>query len=368
MKYRLPSLFALTLSLLAQPTLAATDSSKVWVQPSTGLMWARCAIGWDNYTETCKDQRGAKDYYTWHEAVIAADESSYAGYDDWRLPTAEELYSLLECRYSADDLGGPENIAQVNEWRASGEFAKRGLPDGCLSKDHVSAVRDVMRGVSLSKIWSASLETDYPTGSDSTAITKLVSQAKLGVSDPASTKPVPPLPKDFNPLRPGKAVLWMNHLAALYDKTYSEGKLLLVRAGKGNNRSEAMVSRAKTELDPSLVERQHALETERYAQQVEEQKQKSLQAHADMRKQRADYEQKTIQLRKSVKPGDKLVNGTVIAVKGDMVHVQIMKQVCTNFGTTLNPYTRQPDCFKYERVPDGTGWFNRSEILPEKTP
>lgn len=368
MKYRLPSLFALALTTLSPAVMASPEPDKVWVQPSTGLTWARCAIGWDNYTETCKDQQGKKAHYTWHEAVIAADESTYAGYDDWRLPTAEEIYTLLECRYSEEDLFGAERIAQVKEWRASGQFAKQGLPDGCLSKDDITAPVAIMKGTSLSSIWTASLDTDYPGVISATALTAVVSQAKLGVNDPASTKPVPPLPQNFNPVQPGKAAIWRDHLAILSDKKYSDGKLLLVRGGKGPNRSAEIVKRARTELDPSLLERQYALEKQQYAQQVEEQKQKSLQAHADMRQQRADYEQKTIALRKSVKPGDKLVNGTVIAVKGDMVQVQIMKQVCTNYGTTLNSFTRQPDCFKYERVPDGTGWFNRSEILPEKTP
>jgi len=46
----------------------------------TGLMWQR--------------DPGAK--MTWDEAVDGADAFELAGYDDWRLPTVKELYSLIE--------------------------------------------------------------------------------------------------------------------------------------------------------------------------------------------------------------------------------------------------------------------------------
>lgn len=366
MKLRMPILFAIVTTLASQASLAGPEADKVWSQPGTGLMWGRCIIGGYSFEPHCSDQQNdVKSDYTWNEAVIAADALVYAGYDDWRLPTAEELQSLQTCKYEE----GSEQAAQAKEWAATGQFEKLGLPFGCVSKNDIRIPPELTRSP-ISGVWTSSLISDYPVApklkpGELDTINRLVRSAKLGVDDPATTKPVPAVPADFNPVQSDYVLIWGDGRASVTNKLRS-GKLLVVRGGKGKNRADAIVRRAKAET--GSIDEHYAKEEERYAQQVEEQKQKSLQAHADMRKQRADYEQKTIQLRKSVKPGDKLANGTVIAVKGEMVHVQIMKQVCTNFGTTLNPYTRQPDCFKYERVPDGTGWFNRSEILPEKTP
>jgi len=50
----------------------------------TGLMWQ---------TVPRLDEK-----YTFNEAVSAADTFSLAGYDDWRLPTIKELYSLIDFR------------------------------------------------------------------------------------------------------------------------------------------------------------------------------------------------------------------------------------------------------------------------------
>ncbi len=49
---------------------------------NTGLMW----------------QKTPGDKVTFNEAVAAADTLSLGGYDDWRLPTIKELYSLIDFR------------------------------------------------------------------------------------------------------------------------------------------------------------------------------------------------------------------------------------------------------------------------------
>lgn len=55
----------------------------------TGLMWQKSAD---------MNNNGDIDYadkMSYHEAVAAADTFSLAGYNDWRLPTIKELYSLI---------------------------------------------------------------------------------------------------------------------------------------------------------------------------------------------------------------------------------------------------------------------------------
>lgn len=64
----------------------------------TGLMWSRCLVG-ETAGPTCD---GTPTWMPWDQALQAAAESTYAGYDDCRLPNRAELASIVEfCR------GGP---------------------------------------------------------------------------------------------------------------------------------------------------------------------------------------------------------------------------------------------------------------------
>ncbi|GAA6138852.1 hypothetical protein NBRC116583_25990 [Arenicella sp. 4NH20-0111] len=60
----------------------------------TGLMWKQCSEGQSG--SACST--GSATNYEWDEALFAAQSSSTANYDDWRLPTYKELYSLVEHR------------------------------------------------------------------------------------------------------------------------------------------------------------------------------------------------------------------------------------------------------------------------------
>lgn len=62
----------------------------------TGLMWKRCSQGqnWDG--NTCSGSGGT---FIWDNALASAEASTFAGYEDWRLPNIKELESLTEpCR------------------------------------------------------------------------------------------------------------------------------------------------------------------------------------------------------------------------------------------------------------------------------
>ena len=60
---------------------------------ATGLMWTRCLMGqgWDGVG--CTNQH---TYPGWEAALYDADESTFAGYSDWRLPNYKELATLIE--------------------------------------------------------------------------------------------------------------------------------------------------------------------------------------------------------------------------------------------------------------------------------
>ncbi|MBN2343728.1 MAG: DUF1566 domain-containing protein [Deltaproteobacteria bacterium] len=59
---------------------------------STGLYWMKCPMGQTG--ENCELQIGASTL-AWMDAVVQCDQLSYAGYDDWYLPSEFELLSIL---------------------------------------------------------------------------------------------------------------------------------------------------------------------------------------------------------------------------------------------------------------------------------
>jgi len=66
---------------------------------ATGLMWQRCSEGQSG--AACI---GTANSHTWSAALGLANASGHAGFTDWRLPNAEELYSLVETGCSAPSI------------------------------------------------------------------------------------------------------------------------------------------------------------------------------------------------------------------------------------------------------------------------
>ena len=60
---------------------------------ATRLIWMRCSLGQTWHNETCQ---GEAMNYSWQDALQAAQDQSFAGYDDWRLPNIKELTSIVE--------------------------------------------------------------------------------------------------------------------------------------------------------------------------------------------------------------------------------------------------------------------------------
>ncbi|WP_394753987.1 DUF1566 domain-containing protein [Crenothrix sp.] len=62
--------------------------------PKSGLMWMRCSVGqkWDG--SQCQ---GAATLYSWEKAMDMPEKFDYASYKDWRVPSHNELKSLVYC-------------------------------------------------------------------------------------------------------------------------------------------------------------------------------------------------------------------------------------------------------------------------------
>ena len=72
---------------------------------TTGLMWKTCEQGqaWDNNNtaanltdDNCTADSNATDTYNWTAALTEAQNHTFAGYDDWRLPNVKELTSIAD--------------------------------------------------------------------------------------------------------------------------------------------------------------------------------------------------------------------------------------------------------------------------------
>lgn len=97
---RLLSLFGLLLIGLS----AQADTSRYSAQGATvidresGLQWMRCNFGQQWSGNACT---GAPTTFRWQDARTAAvqlnRDGGFEGYSDWRLPTLDELLSLVYC-------------------------------------------------------------------------------------------------------------------------------------------------------------------------------------------------------------------------------------------------------------------------------
>ncbi|MBZ9613376.1 DUF1566 domain-containing protein [Rheinheimera maricola] len=67
------------------------------VHNPTGLMWMQCSMGqfWDSDDNSCLS---SNNFYDWDTALQSAQNFSFAGFNDWRLPNKNELASIIEWR------------------------------------------------------------------------------------------------------------------------------------------------------------------------------------------------------------------------------------------------------------------------------
>ena len=91
---------------ISKPVQSDNELDKgVWTDPKTGLMWARISIGqkWENGQCVGNAQK-----IDWFDAQTACKNFRLAGFNDWKLPTIDELKTLIikeEAGYNS-----PQNI------------------------------------------------------------------------------------------------------------------------------------------------------------------------------------------------------------------------------------------------------------------
>jgi hypothetical protein len=59
----------------------------------TQLMWMRCSLGQAWNVNSCV---GSISYFNWKAALEEAELTTFAGFNDWRLPNVKELESITE--------------------------------------------------------------------------------------------------------------------------------------------------------------------------------------------------------------------------------------------------------------------------------
>ena len=116
----------------------------------TQLTWMRCEVGqhWDG--KTCKD-KGKK--FKWKQAK--KQTLNFAGYNDWRIPTIEELRTLVYCSNGKPNYFSMGKDADTSDWGCAGKP----------NKDYNSPtiVQTVFLNTSTNWVWSSS---PYTTNSD----------------------------------------------------------------------------------------------------------------------------------------------------------------------------------------------------------
>ena len=79
----------------------------------TGLQWMRCSLGQTWQGGTCTGEAGK---YTWQAAMDASEafnrQGGAVGYNDWRMPTKEELKTLIYCSSGESEKGWSDTEKQ----------------------------------------------------------------------------------------------------------------------------------------------------------------------------------------------------------------------------------------------------------------
>lgn len=115
-------IFPLTaVSLQAPDRFTYSSDGAIVLDSHTELQWMRCSVGqeWNLAADRCD---GTASGHTWREAKQLT--SSLGGHSDWRLPTREELNTLVICSSGQREGFATEGIFAGNGGRCQGNFSK----------------------------------------------------------------------------------------------------------------------------------------------------------------------------------------------------------------------------------------------------
>ncbi|PIE46209.1 MAG: hypothetical protein CSA44_00800 [Gammaproteobacteria bacterium] len=121
-----------------RPDDFVSQSDGTVIDKRTGLQWMRCSLG---LTWTGEECSGYSDGYSVEQVKL----QTFAGYDDWRLPTLWELETLVYC-------GGGQFISRTTK----NELLKE--CDGDFSEPTI--VQNIFPNTEAGWYWTSTLHTD----------------------------------------------------------------------------------------------------------------------------------------------------------------------------------------------------------------
>ncbi len=100
------------------------NAQATWTDPSTQLIWSTCYLGqaFDTNTGECKGYRADID---WADAMMMAKKANLYGFNDWRVPTAQEYKTALKRK----DIGAPSILSYQHDRLWASTLGKNSATD-----------------------------------------------------------------------------------------------------------------------------------------------------------------------------------------------------------------------------------------------
>jgi len=347
------------LSAQSAPTVAT------WNDQQTGLTWTACPIGDRPNDKRCEQEDQTRNRGTvasWGHAVLAAKTATIGGFDDWRLPTIQEVLTIYKCRAPQDYQDTSSELAVGRNSDLIGSLvgkavsgAKAGLPQP----------RNMPTFLDIQVVRQANGNTNFRcppgAGANYVFIGEMGGNSVSGKFWTASPTDLYMNENDrrYNQLNQSHVIFQANHGVNFFSDT-SELKYFLVRGGTPGAEWQAALNAAPEAargVDAANAKRQ--MDIEKSIESERNRKRQEVEAEA---KKRENFEKETARLRASVKPGDIVSKGLVLEVRGDLIGVQTYRNICVTYSSNVNPFSHRYECQKYRQEAAGNEWIKRQDI------